>query len=47
MLAVVACILFVLEAFGVHIGHVSLGWLGLAVLALHFVVPIRWGPFPR
>jgi hypothetical protein len=38
LLLLVGIILFVLEAFGAHIGSVSLGWLGLAFFAASFLV---------
>jgi hypothetical protein len=34
VLYVVACVLLVLAAFGVGVGRVSLGWLGLAIIAV-------------
>lgn len=48
MLALIACIIFVLATFGVHLGVVALVPLGLAFLAAHFVVgglvpAIPWG----
>ncbi len=33
LLLLIACVLFVLAAFGVTFGAVHLGWLGLAFLA--------------
>lgn len=40
MLALIACILFVLAAFGLgSLGPVSVIALGLAFLAAHFVLP--------
>lgn len=42
MFAIVAVILFVFEAFKFHpIDGVSMGWLGLAFLALHLVYDFR------
>lgn len=38
MLALIACIIFVLATFGVHLGPVALVPLGLAFLAAHFIV---------
>lgn len=38
ILVVVAIICFVLAAFGVKLGNVELGWLGLAFWALTAVV---------
>lgn len=43
MLALIACILFVLAAFGVTIGSVSLLALGLACLAAYLLFP--WTPW--
>ena len=47
MLALIACVVFVLGTCGVHLGAVALVPLGLAFLAAHFVVgtalPIPWG----
>lgn len=40
MLAVVAAIIFVLAAFNVQLGQLNVVALGLAVLALHFVIPV-------
>jgi len=40
MLALIAVILAVLAAFNVHIADIALGWLALAFLAAHFVVPV-------
>lgn len=40
VLALVAVILFTLTAIGVATARVSLGWLGLAVLALAFL--LKW-----
>jgi hypothetical protein len=37
MLALIACILFVLAVFGVSLGGINLIALGLAFLAAHFV----------
>ncbi len=39
MLALVACILFVLATFGVALGKIALVPLGLAFLAAHFIIP--------
>lgn len=47
MLALVACILFVLATFGVTLGKVALVPLGLAFLAAHFVVPVVATYIPR
>ena len=33
LLLLVAVVLFVLAAFGVHVGGIELGWLGLAFFA--------------
>lgn len=38
-LIIVACILFLIAAFGVPTGPVSVGWLGLFFFALSFI----WG----
>lgn len=43
MLALVACILFVLAAFGVSFAGLNLIALGLAFLAAHFLIP--WTPW--
>lgn len=40
MLAFIACIVFVLAAFGVDFDEVEIVALGLAFLAAHFVVTI-------
>lgn len=41
MLALIACILFVLAAFGVStLGPIGVVALGLAFLAAHFVLPV-------
>lgn len=46
MLAIIAVILFVLCAFGIdHFGPLGVLPLGLAFLALSFVVP--WAPWQR
>lgn len=45
MLALVACILFVLAVFGVSIAGLNMVALGLAFLAAHFVVPTVAGYF--
>ena len=48
MIAIVACILLALAAFGVeHLGVVHVGWLGLAVLALAVAVPVALPTFRR
>lgn len=38
MFLVIALVLFVLDAFGVHFEHVGLQSLGLACLAAHFLI---------
>lgn len=38
ILALVALILCLLQAFSVHMGSLQVGWLGLAFLAAAFVV---------
>lgn len=38
ILLIVAMILLGLRAFGIGVGRVDLGWLGLAVLVLTFVL---------
>lgn len=48
MIALLACILLALCAFGVQtLGVVHLGWLGLAVLAAAIAVPVGWPTFQR
>jgi hypothetical protein len=42
-MAIIAIVLFVLYAFGVHLGTVNLLGLGLAFLAAALVVP--WTPW--
>lgn len=39
MLALIACIIFVLATFSVQLGSLHMVALGLAVFAAHFVVP--------
>ena len=41
--ALIAAIIFFLAAFGVHVGGISLLYLGLAFLALHFC--FAWAPW--
>jgi len=40
MLAIVAAIVFFLAVFGVKLGELNVVALGLAIMALHFVVPL-------
>lgn len=48
MIAIVACILLALCAFGVtNLGVVHLGWLGLAILALAVAYPLPIPGFRR
>lgn len=46
LLVLVAVILFVLRAFGVHTGSIDLGWLGLAFFAAAYLVGVvpLWPP---
>lgn len=44
MFLILAVIAFVLAALGVGLGAISVGWLGLAFLALGLLIP--WSPFP-
>jgi hypothetical protein len=41
MLALIAAVCFALAAFGAHIDHVNLVYLGLAFFAADFAYPIR------
>jgi hypothetical protein len=44
VLLILAVVLFVLKAFGVHVSNVDLGWLGLAVVAAALAIdrlPVR------
>lgn len=40
MLAILAAVIFFLAAFNVKLGDLNVVALGLAILALHFVIPI-------
>jgi hypothetical protein len=42
MLALIACILFVLASFGIQVGVVHLGWLAGAFIAAHCFVNTGW-----
>lgn len=46
MLALIACVLSALAAFGVQAADVHLGWLGAAFLCAHFVLG-EWSPWRR
>lgn len=40
MLALLACVLFVIAAFRPVVGDVQLAYIAAAVLSAHFVVPV-------
>jgi hypothetical protein len=47
MLALIACVLFVLAAFSVKLGSLNLIAIGLAVLAAHLIVPTSLTPWRK
>lgn len=47
MLALIACICFVLAAFNVSVGSLNLVAIGLAFLAAHLVVPATLTPWRK
>lgn len=50
MFALIAAIIWILAAFGLHLGSLNLLLLGLAFLALHFAftigLPVPWNRQP-